>query len=185
MYHISSDPRAKASADKILNAMEACLEQKKLMDVSVSEVCSTAQVGRATFYRLFDNLIDVLQYYSDEARKRIYEKLISQPELTEKEHFIQSLEELMKQSQLLDAIMANDRWDIIYQSHLKYKDHVQQVASRLVDIDDMQMDYLLYQISVVISTALRVWYLHGKKETAEHIYEATRNNCMLMAYLLK
>ena len=70
MYRISADPRAVASAKKVIDGLENCLERKKLSDISVSEVCRLSGVGRATFYRLFDTPIDVLQYHSDLLRRQ-------------------------------------------------------------------------------------------------------------------
>ncbi len=62
MYHISKDERAKKSAIKIGNGLLRCLKTKEFYQITVTDIQKTSNVGRATFYRLFDNITDVLSY---------------------------------------------------------------------------------------------------------------------------
>ena len=62
MIHIQQDPRAIRSAGLIADGLTACLARMPFGEVTVTSVCRAAGVGRATFYRLFDNTADVLDY---------------------------------------------------------------------------------------------------------------------------
>ena len=67
MYHIKNDRRCRRSADLIGSALKVLLAGKSLNDITVTDLQKVSGVGRSTFYRLFDNIDDVLLY---EAEKR-------------------------------------------------------------------------------------------------------------------
>lgn len=62
MYHIKKDKRSEASARKIVETFEKILFKHSFEDITVVEICQEAGIARSTFYRLFDNLQDVLDY---------------------------------------------------------------------------------------------------------------------------
>ncbi len=61
MYHIPQDKRARTSALKIYKSLRRLLFVKPLNEISVTDIKNECGVSRATFYRLFDNLSDVLE----------------------------------------------------------------------------------------------------------------------------
>ncbi len=61
MYHIPADERSKKSALKIYKSLRRILWTKSLNEISVTDIKNECGVSRATFYRLFDNLADVLE----------------------------------------------------------------------------------------------------------------------------
>ena len=69
MYHIKNDKRCLRSAALIADALERLLDQKIFADISVSDLQRESGVGRSTFYRLFDNIDDVVTYLVDEKFK--------------------------------------------------------------------------------------------------------------------
>ena len=62
MYHIPDDKRAKESALKIYKSLRNVLRKKSIMDVTVMDIKNDCGISRSTFYRLFDNVQDVLEY---------------------------------------------------------------------------------------------------------------------------
>lgn len=61
MYHIPNDFRSKKSAIKIYQSLRHILFNKKIEDVTISDIKNECGISRSTFYRLFDNPIDVLE----------------------------------------------------------------------------------------------------------------------------
>lgn len=184
MYRISNDPRRVRSAGQIMCGLEACLKRKKLADISVTEVCRTAHVGRNTFYRLFDNLIDVFRYYSDSAHGMVYRHLMEKGNISIRETCLRSMEELMQRPLLLDALLANDRLDIIYQSHGAYREIIREVLRKREDLNDLKVDYLLYHMSAMAAAYLRVWYMHGKIEQSTEVYGNMKLDCQILGEML-
>ena len=62
MYHIPNDKRSKNSAFKIYQSLRHNLWNKKLVDITVMDIYKESGIARTTFYRLFDNVLDVLEY---------------------------------------------------------------------------------------------------------------------------
>ena len=50
---------------QITNAFLQMLEKHNIKDVSVSDLCDKAGVGRASFYRYYESKEDVIRQYSD------------------------------------------------------------------------------------------------------------------------
>lgn len=66
MYHIKNDKRCRKSAAKIGEALRVMLAEKPLSEITVTDVQKASRTGRATFYRLFDTVDDVLVYIAEE-----------------------------------------------------------------------------------------------------------------------
>lgn len=75
MHHVKTDQRSKDSASAIANALFALVTLKPWQDIGISEVVSLAQVGRATFYRNFETLDDVLTYQLQLASSRLLDRI--------------------------------------------------------------------------------------------------------------
>ncbi|QQE77857.1 TetR/AcrR family transcriptional regulator [Alicyclobacillus sp. SO9] len=67
MYHIKRDKRSEQSCQWIINALAQCMREKDYDEISVVELVMKAGVGRATFYRNFDGIDDVLRLECDRA----------------------------------------------------------------------------------------------------------------------
>lgn len=77
MYHVKDSKRTKESARLIVGGLHECLKMKKFESITVTDVQKQSTVGRATFYRLFDSVSDVLAYEFDEE----FSKLMKSEEL--------------------------------------------------------------------------------------------------------
>lgn len=54
MYHIPNDERSRKSAEKIYQSLRHILFNKRLEEISISDIGKECGVSRSTFYRLFD-----------------------------------------------------------------------------------------------------------------------------------
>ncbi len=50
---------------QITKALIGLMNKKKITDISISELCDKAQVGRASFYRNYVSKEEVIQYHTD------------------------------------------------------------------------------------------------------------------------
>lgn len=62
MYHIKNDLRSLNSANKIYRSLRHILAIKNLEDISITDISKECGISRMTFYRLFDNINDILEY---------------------------------------------------------------------------------------------------------------------------
>lgn len=62
MYHIPNDKRAKRSGELIYQGLLNCLKKKSFELITITDLQKESGVARSTFYRLFDNMSDVLYW---------------------------------------------------------------------------------------------------------------------------
>lgn len=62
MYHIKKDKRQQDSANRIYQSLRHILLKKELKDITITDIYNECGISRMTFYRLFDNINDVLAY---------------------------------------------------------------------------------------------------------------------------
>ena len=184
MYRISNDTRILASAAKITTGLDACLENHSISEISISLLCKQSDTGRTTFYRIFDTVSDVLQYYCDNAIKSTCEKLALSDKKTLRDSALNSFGALMKHPRILDAIMMSGRADIIFNSYLDYETDLKKRASTIVPEDQVQLDYLIHMANAMLTAALQVWHYHGKKDSCEDIYRHIKNEAKLITEIL-
>lgn len=152
MYHISDDSRVRMSAELICNGLTEVLRKKKLMDVTVSETVKAAGVGRATFYRLFDNIDDVLIYQCDV----LFENTICYMEGTNTDYIENFMEQCMKHRQLICAIAQNNRIDLIYAAHKRYEDLLRNTIFRNLVFSERQNKFIFAFLTAGIASFVMV-----------------------------
>lgn len=178
MYHISNDKRAIKSAELVGQGMVKCLQTKKFADITVTDVQKASMVGRATFYRLFDNTADVLSYLCDdifEQAGREYKELTN----PDAEQTVLTFIRLwMKNRELLKAIVDSNRMDFIFRAHMKYLTPSKEEFFKESEMDEVQAVYLMTVLTACTSAVLTAWLANGGAETAEqlqsHIKECFR-----------
>ena len=172
MYHISDDKRSKKSAELIWKGMEACLQEKSLDKLRITDIYEKSFVSRATFYRLFDVPQDVIAYECDCIYERLAEGLVNHAFSDKKEFFLYLIEKWTEQEVLIKTLVENNLINIIYDTHMKNCDLMKKVFLEDMTISDWEADYLVAMLATIIPAAVNIWYLHGKTETPEEIYQA-------------
>ena len=65
MYHIKNDKRSETSANALYHALIETLKTTPLEEVNITKLVEKAMVGRSTFYRNFDEPLDILKWKCD------------------------------------------------------------------------------------------------------------------------
>lgn len=175
MYHISNDLRAEKSAKRIGKGLLTCLQSKNLVEITVTDVQKEASVGRATFYRLFDNITDVLSYLCD----NIFEEVGSEFERTDNrnpnETSLKFIQKLMNNKTLLKAIVDCNRMDILYNAHSKYLGKNMDFFFPDLHVSEEQTTYLMMTMTACTSACLVAWLKNGGYENAERLQNRLKN----------
>ena len=79
MYHIKKDKRSQTSARLISEGLTKCLQKKDFSKITITDIQKESYVGRATFYRLFDKLPDVLAYQCDQVFEDVLQNIKEMP----------------------------------------------------------------------------------------------------------
>lgn len=161
MYHISDDIRSKKSAERIYNALEGLLTNQTLFSITISKLVEEALVGRTTFYRCFDSLIDVLQYKCDQefilCGKFLHESIIVEKKYPPEDTFILAfLDYWHENTKIIELILKVDQTQIINHS---FKLMIKKLIKKYPFIEDQlpHFDYLIEVRSSIAIAILTQW----------------------------
>ena len=171
MYHISKDRRAVRSAERIGQGVLQCLESRRFEEITVSDVQRASGVGRATFYRLFDNTADVLSYLCDSVFEQAARQYQALSALTPEETTLRFIQVWMNHKTLLRAIVDCNRMDFLYQAHKKYLSPNENFFPETALMDPVQEEYLMAMLTSCIAAFLTAWMKNGAKESAEQLQQ--------------
>ena len=172
MYHIKPDRRSQASAEEIAAGLNRILRFEPLHTVTITRIHQETGVSRATFYRLFDTVEDVLIYQCDQLVKQAMENYsidhVSSP--------YESIRGIMAMGfeyhALIEALVANKRMDLIYEYTARRLFTHQTIGPFIrPDMDDTAVEYFLSNISMAMVATLTTWTRRGRQETPEEVLQ--------------
>jgi len=180
MYHVSNDKRSQKSAQLIWEGMEKALQEKTLRKLRVTDIYEKSFVSRATFYRLFDSVEDVLSYECDLIYFQLSEAVQNAVFDSKQALFLCLIEKWLEQEVLIKTLVENNLVSVIYETHMKNRDLTKKVFLKGIAISENEADYLSAILATLIPAAVNVWYLHGKTETPEEIYHAVSRSLSII-----
>lgn len=172
MYHISNDKRAQKSAELIWQGMEQCLRKKPFHKLRISDINQESYISRATFYRLFDSLQDVLVYECDQIYSQLAEAVKGAEIHSRQEFFLLLIEKWMKQEVLIQTLVENNLIGILYDTHMKNRDFMKKVFLKDMTLSECEADYMVSLLANIIPAAMNIWYRHGRNELPMEVYHA-------------
>ncbi len=180
MYHISHDKRAQKSAELIWQGMEQCLQEKPFDKLRISDINQKSYVSRATFYRLFDGLQDVLVYACDRIYSQLAEAVNGAKIHSRQEFFLLLIEKWMKQEVLIQTLVENNLTGILYETHMKNRDFMKAIFLNDTTLSEQETDYLVSILANIIPAAMNIWYRHGKTESPATVYQAVSRSVTII-----
>lgn len=183
MYHIKKDKRAIKSAKIITDSVMEILKVKSFDDLTITDIEKKCFVARSTFYRLFDNTVDVLAYKCD----LIFGELITMHHENEyksvDEIMILAGEYWMKNSQILEILYKSGHQNILQEAFERNFDRIR--ACFPVSQEGEINPYVSAVITSLISTGLIKWVELGKKGTPEELWTELREAYRSIQFLMK
>lgn len=169
MYHIKNDQRSQRSARMVVAGLSECLQRHSLSDITITELTTTAKIGRATFYRLFDSVVDVLAYECqqlfDEMGMRSGSSNISLHDW-----LLNNLQIFMDHQALLSALVKNGQVQLLYQAQSAQTTRI----TGLVDTSKLtatEQEYFQESLIALLIGGLTVWVKNGQKEGPEELLD--------------
>ena len=172
MYHISNDKRVQKSAELIWQGMEQCLQEKSFDKLRVSDINQKSYISRATFYRLFDSLQDVLAYECDQIYNQLADAVKGAAIHSKQDFFILLVEKWMAQEVLIKTLVENNLTGILYDTHMKNRGFMKEVFLKETALSEHEADYMVSLLANIIPAAMNTWYRHGRSESPMEVYQA-------------
>lgn len=179
MYHLREDIRAERSARMLYDALMEVMKTKPLSQIRVSEICSVSTVSRATFYRNFDEVMDLLYWKCSRNFHEVLTSFVnSDPDLTKEDVLLEYvLRYWLREDhlELLKAVMDADRLDIIYNSFVQNADIVMNfLKEKGTDMDTKDYTYFISVRAGFFVGIIRGWMQNGCQESPEEVSEIIR-----------
>lgn len=167
MYRIKNDKRTKRSIELITRGLTECLDKKPLAEIGVAEIAQTAGISRATFYRIFDSPLDVLDCLCETIAQELEEFMSRIATQKDADYTLHAILFLINHADSLKAIFRSGRMDLLEKTIRPRAELFVSPAKRI--LSETEMDYIKYSIAAIIKAILYVWYQHGCRETASEL----------------
>ncbi|MDX1341432.1 MAG: hypothetical protein R3309_02775 [Reinekea sp.] len=158
----------KQTADRLFDAICQLQQNKAFSEIGIKEVSELAKIGRATFYRNFDYVDDVLKLKLDEQFDEL--KAIAEPEFEKGPvNLSPFFDYWVAHSRVLLALYKADRWDIFSTRFVSASNLKLLELSAMVGLSDTEVVYLQNTIKGMFSAILQTWIDRGRQETATQL----------------
>lgn len=171
MYHIKDDYRTKRSAEKIYRSLLECMKKKLFEEITVTDITRACNMARTTFYRSFDNTVDILYWKCDESFHEVldsYRPAVFGGEIDLARHYFSYW---VTHYEILELLMKIGRQDIIYSCHMKNAEIINERYGLLRKISKKHPDYFMSARTGFTLGILAAWLDGGRKENAEELMQ--------------
>ncbi len=173
MYYIKKDKRSERSANSIYLGLVDTLKIKSLNNVTISDICNISGVSRATFYRIFDNITDVLYMKCDLCFKEVLEGFVKKYDILKIDRFSLMhyyINYWLNNSEILELLIKNNRLDIIFYCHRENSKIISNKFLTHSKLTQIELKYLLALRSGETISILISWIEGNKKESVEELF---------------
>lgn len=171
MYHLKEDLRAEKSAELLYQALTRCMKEKEFDRITISELSKESTVSRATFYRNFDDVIDILYWKCDRLFQSVLTAFVdSVPDLSRADALINYVFSFwMKHIDILEILIERGRVDIIYNSFLNNAGIVMDYVSEKLHLPEYNTRYFISTRVGIFVGVFQAWISGGKQEALEDL----------------
>lgn len=181
MYHISKDKRAVKSAELIVQGLEKCLETKNLKEIRIVDINEASYVSRATFYRLFDCVEDVLIYDCDLIFEGVAERMQHCHFNDGNELFLFFIKSWFSHKALMNALAQNHLTGILYDVHMRHRDLVETLFIKNTGLSQKEAGYLISILTGMIPSVIEMWNQYGQTDTPEDILNIAKKSISVIS----
>ena len=169
MFHIKPDKRSQASAVLVVQGLYKCMEEKPFAAITITDVQRASTVGRATFYRLFDTLPDVLAYQCDQVFQQLVTIGKNTPNMPHRAVHRIFFAAWQEHETLLKAIIASNHMELIYGTYRRFIPAIKEIMASELSLDEEETDYAAGFIIASIVSILETWVKRGQTKTPEEL----------------
>lgn len=182
MYHIKDDKRSHKSCERIYNSLKELMASEDFDHISVTSIVEKAEVGRATFYRNFDHMEDVLSYKLDVKFENLYVYLkdyYKKDQLDFLSFFITPfLKYWYEDSEIIELLIKSNKLRLLSDAFEKLLKRGIKEKSTIVKEDNVFNDNINYFIAMRSGIAINVlieWIKNKKSLEPEKVIEILFN----------
>ncbi len=170
LFQINGDRRVLQSKAYIYKALRLLLETKPFEKISISELTKKAGVGRATFYRNFGVLDDVLNQQSKDLLTLYQISLEGKQNLNSQDRLTHFFNFWTVHHEYLETLALAKRKNILnhFMDALNQKE-LKKMVDDWGELDSVGEEYFLTVVRNILNGVLFHWIEREKKETPEQL----------------
>lgn len=173
MYHIKEDQRAIRSSEMIYDGLASLMREQPFDSISVTDVVEAAQVGRATFYRNFDDIEDVLRMRCDQVADNFVEYLQEYRQNHQDEPRTRILKPILlyfySHSELVELLIQAKRIHIFEEAIYNHFQPYKPMFGEYFGIEEEYVEYVMAMRIGSITKVLTHWIETGKKQAPDEL----------------
>ncbi|TCS37690.1 regulatory TetR family protein [Reinekea marinisedimentorum] len=170
MYRNSTDKRVIHSAEALYNAVLELMDEKEFDKIGIKEVCEKAGIGRATFYRNFDYVDDILRFATNQHFEQLHEATCNMaPDIDTSAEIKIFFDFWVARGDLLNALYKAHRWQIFGEMFFAASQIKMQEKLERFGLNEVQYVYFHNSIQLSISTTLHTWLERNRKESSDDL----------------
>lgn len=185
MYHIKDDPRSIRSSEMIYDGLVKLMQGQDFDTITVTDLVEVAQVGRATFYRNFDEIEDVLRLRCDQVIEGLVEYLSDYipADITQRRApFLKPvLRYFAVHSEIIELLMKARRLHIIAEAFRRVFEPFRAQSAARFKLDDEYVEYGFVVRIGAVTSLLGHWIQTGKKQNPDELADKVLKMFKLMA----
>ena len=151
----------------IADALFSLMKRKPFQQITVTEICDEAAVGRKTFYRNFELREDVIDFWLDLRCEECREVLLPVPTEEQLYHYCIFLKKYMDE---LITLYQNGLHPIVEKKFSIFLPYTMSLWSD----DPVTQEYRSQYIIAGIDAIIRVWVTRGFQESTEVIVKIVK-----------
>ena len=167
MYHKQANKTAIQSQHMIADALFSLMKRKSFQQITVTEICGEANLGRKTFYRNFELREDVIDFWLDLRCEECRDELLPVPTEEQLYHYCIFLKRYMDE---LIALYENGLHPMVEKKFSVFTPYTMPLWSE----DPVEQEYRSRYIIAGIDAIIRVWVTRGFQESVEEIVEIVK-----------
>lgn len=154
MYRIGNDKRKTQSAKLVCKGLEELMRTHDYNDITVTSIVNASGVGRATFYRLFDDKSDVVLYQMESVLTELIWRV--EPHTHSNEIIELLFEILFSQKELFFALIKANLYGEFQTRIARILTEKLRFVKEKIGLDDRSWQYFIQIRTAMLLTALRV-----------------------------
>lgn len=163
---MGADARVRYTRKVIRDAFFSLLQEKSVKQITVTELCRLAEINRATFYKHYMDVYDLLEQIEAGALERIRETAKQMQEGNAEQHFVNLLEHV-RASHTQYAVISSNHGDPHFAQKVSaclFEETREQIFRRLPAMTDELKQFVCRFLEGGGSSVLECWIQTGMKQ---------------------
>jgi len=162
-----NNKKAQFSKERIATSLMKLMQKDKFYDITITEICQEAEVGRASFYRNFESKEDVVRFIVNYKLDSMLQNVENLREVMYDGETFYSV--FNKEREFLTLVFKNDLFLIFLRCFYRYV--LNRYEMEVNDPENKYYDYVMGMITYQIVGLLDIWVGRNCKDDAHNFKE--------------